>query len=78
MQILSLTDQGSSVQLSLQELIVINNSLNEVCNGLRIPEFSTRIGETKEAVEKLLAEFGAQIDEINRKQSPSARPTNTR
>jgi len=35
---------------------MINNVLNEVCNGLSIPDFEAKIGESLEFVEQLLSE----------------------
>lgn len=39
-----------------EELIVINNALNEVCNGslLDDAEFQTRVGYSREAAHKVL------------------------
>jgi hypothetical protein len=39
-----------------EELVVINNALNEVCNGLSFDddEFQTRIGYSRETAQKLL------------------------
>jgi hypothetical protein len=39
------------------ELIIVNNALNEVCNGLYIDEFETRIGFSIEQVNKLLVDL---------------------
>jgi hypothetical protein len=43
--------------LSIGELNLINNAINEVCNGIDIPEFSTRIGASVEEVATLLREI---------------------
>jgi hypothetical protein len=45
------------------ELVIINNALNEVCNGLRIDddEFQTRIGYTRAAGEKLLKKIAKAL-----------------
>ena len=47
------------VQLSRDEWVLINNALNEVCNGVHISdwEFQTRLGATKEEARKLLAKI---------------------
>ncbi|HEY8695181.1 MAG TPA: hypothetical protein VIR57_20825 [Chloroflexota bacterium] len=45
----------ATVELSQQELVIIVNALNEVCNGFEITEFSTRIGADRQAAERLLA-----------------------
>jgi hypothetical protein len=48
--------------VSRDELILLNNALNEVCNGLEVPEFSTRIGAPLAEVEALLDAIGDLID----------------
>lgn len=35
------------VALSESELIVLSNCLKEVCNGIDLPEFETRVGQAK-------------------------------
>jgi len=42
------------VQLTNDELLIINNALNEVPNGLSIPEFATRVGASESEVGSLL------------------------
>jgi len=42
------------VELTEFELIVLNNSLNEVCNGLDLPEFEVRMGATVDEVKEVL------------------------
>ena len=32
------------VRLTATELKILNNALNEVCNGIEVPEFATRVG----------------------------------
>ena len=49
------------VALSFHELMVINNALNEICHGIEVPEFETRIGESPVEVQKLLAQIGVLI-----------------
>jgi hypothetical protein len=39
--------------------VLVNNALNEVCNGIEIPAFSTRLGATKSEARQLLAEVHA-------------------
>lgn len=47
--------ESVSVPLSVDELRIINNSLNEVCNALHVHEFETRMGATIEETRELLA-----------------------
>jgi hypothetical protein len=50
------------IRLSKEELLILNNALNEVCNALDRAEFSTRMGAELEDVEELLCQIGAMID----------------
>jgi hypothetical protein len=47
-----------------EDLIVLNNALNEVCNGLSISddEFETRIGYSREVARKVLKKIGKAIE----------------
>ena len=50
--------QGKAqVELSYEEALVLNNALNEICNGLNFEEFQTRIGVDREDASWLLREF---------------------
>ena len=49
----------ATIELSLSELVILVNALNEVCNGLDIAEFATRIGAERRAAEQLLGELRA-------------------
>ena len=46
------------------ELLLINNALNEVCNGLSFDddEFQTRLGYERAAARKLLAKIGKALE----------------
>ena len=45
------------------ELVIINNALNEVCNGMSLEdaEFQTRIGYSREAARKVLEKVAKAI-----------------
>jgi hypothetical protein len=45
---------SASVSFTRAELVLLNNSLNEVLNGLDVPEFDTRLGASKQEAEELL------------------------
>lgn len=47
---------------TVDELIIVNNALNEVCNAIEVPEFSARMGADREEVRKILAEIGSIIE----------------
>jgi hypothetical protein len=46
-----------------EELVIINNALNEVCNGISISddEFQTRIGYSRDKARKVLAKVTKAI-----------------
>jgi hypothetical protein len=53
-------DQRISVDLAAEELRMICNALNEVCNGLELQdEFETRIGSSLNSARSPLARLGA-------------------
>ena len=49
------------IQLTKEELGLIGNAINEVCNGVHIPdwEFQTRLGHTKDEARVLLDQITA-------------------
>ena len=55
-----ITRDGATLALSVDELMILNNALNEVCNGIHIPdsEFQTRM-----AVER--SEARAVLDRVH-------------
>jgi hypothetical protein len=61
MEVLRLDPHAAEVRLTRSELAIINNALNEICHGIEVPEFATRIGAEPAEVKRLLAEFGALI-----------------
>lgn len=53
------------LKLTLDELVLINNALNEIINGpsaIEAREFQTRTGSTVEEAEQLLSRIGSAID----------------
>jgi hypothetical protein len=57
-------DGGAGVFLTADELLILSNALNEVCNGLDIPEFATRIGAEREDALRLLKSIGNLYDQV--------------
>jgi hypothetical protein len=52
--------RGMKVELTKDELGIINNALNEVCNGIDLKgEFDTRMGCTVAKARELLAKIHA-------------------
>jgi len=64
-----ITAEGGHISVSLTEedLLILNNALNEVCNGLDIIDFTTRIGASREHVKSLLDQVGGLFDMIGPK-----------
>jgi hypothetical protein len=50
-------------EFNRDELVIINNALNEVCNGLSIDddEFQTRIGYSRARASKVLAKVARAL-----------------
>jgi hypothetical protein len=55
------------VRVSRQDLHTVNNALNEVCNGIDVPEFETRMGVTPEQAKSLLSSVHLILDEGTRR-----------
>lgn len=54
------------IDLDREDLLVINAALNEVCNGIDLFEFETRIGTTREKVEELMGEIQMILDQMEK------------
>jgi hypothetical protein len=58
MKIKGVANSIALVELNLGEIGILNNALNEVCNGIHLEgEFDTRMGCTVEEARSLLAEI---------------------
>ncbi|MFM5994037.1 MAG: hypothetical protein ACKPCN_13330 [Dolichospermum sp.] len=62
MQLIEQTLKNANVNISLDELLILNSALNEVCYGLDEFEFETRMGASHEEVAELLKKIGTIID----------------
>lgn len=49
MDAVSVDEKKTELSLDNNELLIFYSALNEVCNGISVPEFETRIGASKEA-----------------------------
>jgi hypothetical protein len=54
----------AAVALTEDELRTINNALNEVCHGIEVPEFATRMGATLAEVKALLDRIHAMLPPV--------------
>jgi hypothetical protein len=61
MKVLRQDASGTTIVLSDEELTIINNALNEICNGIDVPEFATRIGADRKEAEQLLEQIGSVL-----------------
>jgi hypothetical protein len=65
MQMLSKEKEAFILKLSRSELLILHNALNEVVNGIEVPEFSTRMGAEVSEVESLLGQTHNFLGEKN-------------
>lgn len=54
MKLLKRDGSRYTIEIEESELTLLNNALNEVCNGIEVPEFETRLGHTPDAAKSLL------------------------
>ncbi len=57
MRIMPVKNSTFVILLTQDEVYILAQALNEVCNGIEVPEFSTRMGASVEEVRELLNEF---------------------
>jgi hypothetical protein len=56
--------RGAIAYFSANELLLLTNALNEVCNGLDLPEFATRLGTERDEALQLLKSIGGLYDRV--------------
>ncbi|PRW39775.1 hypothetical protein CSC04_0402 [Enterobacter roggenkampii] len=64
MDLISLAGKQAQLTIDENELLILNSALNEICNGISVPEFETRIGASKEDVCALLNDIGKILDNM--------------
>jgi hypothetical protein len=58
MKVISSEHRSAVVQLTIDEIGILNNALNEVCNGIHLEgEFDTRMGCSVEEARSLLSQI---------------------
>jgi hypothetical protein len=59
--------QPAPVSFTMDELLMINNALNEVCNGVDFDddELATRLGYPREQLRQLLAKVSDMIEKAS-------------
>lgn len=65
MQVINTAVDRSRVELDRNELLIMNAALNEICNGIALFEFETRIGADRERVAALLKQVGSLLDKMD-------------
>jgi hypothetical protein len=65
MKVVEIAPDHLKVELSHDELLIINAALNEVCNGIELFEFETRIGFAKTDVAILLDGINEILNNMN-------------
>lgn len=65
MEIIDVTGEKSQIGVTRDELLIVNAALNEVCNGIAVFEFETRIGADPDRVAALLRELGLLLDRMD-------------
>jgi hypothetical protein len=64
MDLESVTKKSAEINITKEELLILNAALNEVCNDIDIAEFETRIGAEKNQVAALLGKIGSILDKM--------------
>lgn len=64
MQIEKNPDGTFALDIDEKELAILNNALNEVCNGIQVEEFETRMGSTREDVHLMLRSLGSALRSV--------------
>lgn len=64
MDVVQITSDTAQITLSRAELIVLNNALNEICNGIDVFEFRARIGVTREEATLLLTRISSLTEQM--------------
>lgn len=65
MDLLSTTKFDAELKITEKELLILNSALNEICNGIDVAEFETRIGSDKKEVAALLSKIGSILDKMS-------------
>ena len=69
MEVINTAAEHSQIEIDRDELLILNAALNEICNGIAVFEFETRIGADRARVAALLNEVGALLDKMDSQQA---------
>lgn len=67
MELLNAKRDQAEVSATVDELMIISNALNEVCNGLDLDEFQTRMGVNVDRVRAVLRDVQRALDDANKR-----------
>ncbi len=62
----------ADIVLTPDERLLMNNALNEVCNGFAVKNFQGAIGATRERARELLRAIGSTFEEMRDGAAPTA------
>jgi hypothetical protein len=65
MKVLSIGQDSTSIELTKREARLVKNALNEVCNGLGLQDFQTRLGIDRNDARLVLKDFVALVREMS-------------
>ena len=65
MKVINLKRDKAELIISEEELYAIYNTINEVCNGIDIYEFQTRIGSSRQEMAVLMNELKEVLGHID-------------
>jgi hypothetical protein len=61
-----------NIELTVKELALLSNALNEVRNGIDLPEFQTRLGASYQEADDLLMKLTKLARETRQGRQPEA------
>ncbi len=64
MRVISVNENRAELNFEANEILAIGNALNEVCHGIDLPEFQTRLGVEREFVQALLKSISAVAEKL--------------
>jgi hypothetical protein len=67
MKFIDIKNQDVMLNLSYEEILILNSALNEIINGIAIPEFETRIGASKNEVADINNKIIELLDKMEEK-----------
>ena len=61
MKVIKRRDDSYSINATIDEMRMLNNALNEVCHGIDLEEFQTRLGYSRKKVEEVLEQINRLV-----------------